>query len=861
MRRIVTLIGIFIGSMSFAANEPRVVRFGGSPMPPLVQPSTSGQLEGVIPPLIAKIAEQHNWQVEWIMDNWSMQLDRLRQQKIDVMTGIGYSDARGREFDFSEQSVLNVWGQLYTQPNISAKNFLDLDQRKIAVLRNGISGIRFAELCRKFGVDCIIKPMNSYDDVFRAIDDKKVAAGVVNSLYGYVYENQYNVARSDVMFNPFPVLFATKKGQNKELLNAIDQTLSEWKKDNNSVYYSITDQWVNRQTSTEFPQWLTYTLVALATILLVTLLMIFLLRREVQRRTQELSLSEAQLKQIINLVPHAIFATDATGKVILANLATTRVFNLTTQELRQSTRAQLMHQQPYLEGLLGDDEKVMGRQVGNVNQEVEVCKKFGDSRFFQLAKVPFVRKKSHIPAVVSVAVDITEQKLTTERIEHLAKHDELTDLPNRSLLMDRLAQAMALSKRHHRIGAVVFVDLDLFKNVNDTLGHSVGDVLLQVTAARIRKHCRESDTVARFGGDEYVVLLSELGETFEEAKTNALLIARKIRKEVIKETIIGRHEISISISQGIVFFPYDAEEGDEAIKRADLAMYHAKSMGRNKIVIFHQSMEESIKRKEKLKVELRQAINQKDLFLVYQPQFDTRTNSFRGCEALVRWDHRQEHIIFPLEFIPIAEESGSIIDLGEYVLNEACEQAMQWRDQFKQDFYVTINLSAKQIAHKSLIPYIDKMIKRTGIPVELIELEVTESMLMMDMDRAVEVLSILKAKGIKISLDDFGTGYSSLSYLKKLPLDKLKIDKSFVNDIPGDKDSEAIAKTIISMANQLGLEVVAEGIENARQVKFFTEHGCYLFQGHYFSPPCRAKELIKQFDNIIPFDKSSLQSS
>ncbi len=841
--------------MSSLQAEPRIVRIGAAPMPPLAFVDEQGEVNGVIVQVVESIAERNNWQVEWVMDSWANQLARLERGEIDLMGAIGYSEERAQRFDFSDESVLSVWGQLYVQPGLSVNNFLQLDGRRIAVLKDGISGQRFAQLCSRFAVNCILLPKNSYREVFESINSKEVAGGVVNSHYGFVVESNYDVVRSDIMFDPFPVLFATKKNLNADLLATIDESLNLWKADSSSVYYDITNQWIAQTQKNVFPAWVKYTLLGLTGASLFGFLMVLILRREVRRRTQALSLSEAQLKQIINLVPHAIFATDATGKIILANKATNEVFDRTSAELKKVTRAELMRQEPNLVPLLGDDEKIMGRQTGDVAQEIEVELNEIDSKTYQITKVPFVRRASHIPAVVSVAVDITESKRSSERIEHLAKHDGLTDLPNRTLLMDRLNQSLALSKRHGRVGAVLFIDLDLFKNVNDTLGHSVGDVLLQVTAARIKKHCRESDTVARFGGDEFVVLLNELGDSLEEAKVNALNIAKKIRREVIQEAFVDKHELSVSVSQGIVFFPYDAKKGDSVIKRADMAMYHAKNMGRNKIVIFHYSMEEIIRRKERLKLDLKQAIKRNDIFLVYQPQFDTRNNRFLGVEALARWSHEQEHIIFPLEFIPIAEESGSILELGQMLLRQACEQVMQWREQFGVSLYVTVNLSARQIASKGLVKYIEDLIRTLNFPVELLELEVTESMLMDDMDNAVAVLGELKSKGIKISLDDFGTGYSSLSYLKKLPLDKLKIDKSFVNDIPGDSDSETIARTIISMANQLGLEVVAEGVENKPQVEFFKANGCYLFQGYYFSPPCRSDELANKLSNIIPFDK------
>ncbi|NVJ51695.1 MAG: EAL domain-containing protein [Gammaproteobacteria bacterium] len=833
-----------------SAQPQRIVRMGGAPMPPLVFVDHEGEVAGIIPQLVDEMAAEHNWQVEWIIDSWANQLDRLDRGEIDIMSAIGYSEKRAFSFDFSSQSVLSVWGQVYTHPSFKMANFLQVDGRTVGVLNNGISGLRFIELCNRFGVNCLIRHYDSYDEVFAAIENGEVMAGVVNSHYGFVVESKFNVSRSDVMFNPFPVLFASRKGQNADLLGQIDVSLRAWKSDDQSIYYQIANSWT-RQDNQAFPQWLEYTLYGLSGVVTFALLLVFVLRREVNRQTRQLELSEAQLKQIIDIVPHAIFASDASGKIVLANLESTRVFNRTFKELNTLTRTEIMQQQPYLETLLSEDEKIMGLQQREYSHETKIELPDGQVSYYQLAKVPFIRKRSNTPAVVSVAIDITEERFASEQMEHMARHDDLTGLPNRTFLVDRLEQSLLLAKRHKRYGAVIFVDLDLFKNINDTLGHTVGDALLQATALRLKKYCRESDTVSRFGGDEFVILLTEIGDSYEQAKLNAKNICEKIRAEVIKEVSIGGHELSISISQGLVFFPFDAENTEQIIKRADLAMYHAKLLGRNKIVTFHPSMEQRINRKEKIKTELKQALKNDQLSVVYQPQFNVKTNSFEGAEALLRWRHPVEDSITPMEFIPLAEETDTIIALGEYVIREACMQLDRWRKMVENRFYITVNLSARQIAYENLVPFIDNILAKTAFDYSQLELEVTESLLMVDMDRAVKVLRKLKDKGIRISLDDFGTGYSSLSYLKKLPLDKLKIDKSFVNDIPGDHDSETIARTIISMASELGLEVVAEGVETKEQVDFFCEQGCYLFQGYYFSEPCDSAELNRRFFSVI----------
>ncbi len=830
-------------SSLWASERKRVIKIGSASSPPLVFLDERGRVDGIIPQLFAEIAKENNWEVEWSIEAWAMQLERLKSGDLDLMGSIGYSTERAEFFDFNEESILTVWGQVYMERDAKLNNFLSLDGKKVAVLNNGISGLRFAELCQQFSVNCQIVAEESYQKVFEAIDNGKVDAGVVNSHYGMVFEKYYRIERSEIMFNPFAVLFATKRGDNLDVLAAIDRSLRAWKLNKNSVYFSITKGWLEQKSELEMPVWMRYTLWGLSLTLILLFGVTYFLRSEVKRRTKELSLSEAQLRQVINIVPHAIFATDAQGQFIMSNLESTRVFNRSAQQLKLVTRSELMKQQPHLAELLSDDALLMGNKSGTFNHIIEVQQRFGELRYYQMSKVSFVRKQSQLPAVVTVAVDVTEQKESIAKIEYLAKHDELTNLPNRSLLVDRLTQSINMCVRYNRNAALIFIDLDLFKNINDTIGHAVGDVLLQVTASRLKKHCRDSDTVARFGGDEFVILLSELSDDLETATQEASNITRKIREEVIKEAQIGKHAISVTVSQGVVMVPSDADKSDKALQRADLAMYRAKAAGRNKVVFFSPEMEQSIKRKERLKADLRRAIRNEELFVMYQPQVDIHANKIIGTEALVRWRCKDQGLIYPLEFIPVAEESGAIIEIGEFVLKEACFAAEKWHQQFDQEQYVTVNLSAQQIAHKHFIKSVDEVLEQFLLPHHLLEFEVTESMLMVDLDRAIKLLSSLRDRGIKVSLDDFGTGYSSLSYLKKLPLDKLKIDKSFVKDIPGDKDSETIAKSIISMASNLGMKVVAEGVETEQQLNFFKEHHCHIIQGYYFSEPLEYKDI------------------
>ncbi len=452
---------------------------------------------------------------------------------------------------------------------------------------------------------------------------------------------------------------------------------------------------------------------------------------------------------------------------------------------------------------------------------------------------------------IVVVRDITIRKQAQERIEFLALHDPLTQLPNRTYLKDRLAQVLALARRHGRKAAVLFIDLDNFKTVNDSLGHHAGDELLCEMARRLSTALREADMVSRLGGDEFLVVLADIG-----TRAQAAAVADKLLGLVNEVVVIEGHRLSVSPSIGIGMFPDDGETADELIHHADAAMYHAKDSGRGNYQFFTPAMSQHAFEALHMEGQLRDALARHEFVLHYQPQLSFADGRLVGVEALVRWQHPTRGLLAPRAFVPFAEARGLIAGIDQWVLREACRQLKAWQDAGWPLVPVAVNLSAIEFGQRDLLQHITASLQASGLAPQYLEIELTESVLMDPGGNALDTLSALKALGVSLSIDDFGTGYSSLAYLKRYPIDKLKIDRSFVCDIPGDSDDVAITTAIVQMARSLKLLTVAEGVETPGQADLLRRLGCDEYQGYLISRPVSAAELqawlARRADNGIP---------
>jgi len=448
--------------------------------------------------------------------------------------------------------------------------------------------------------------------------------------------------------------------------------------------------------------------------------------------------------------------------------------------------------------------------------------------------------------------DISARKAAENRVQFLAYHDALTGLPNLSLLHDRLRQALARARREKSSLALLYVDLDGFKLINDTLGHSFGDLLLQEVAQRLKQWVREQDTVARIGGDEFLILLTSAKEASDVAAA-----AERMAHTISNDLVIQGRALTLSCSIGICIFPEHGSDVDTLIKNADAAMYSAKENGRNGFRFFTDDMNAQVTERLTLENSLRAALGKNELFLLYQPQMEIATGRITGFEALIRWQHAELGFVPPEKFIRVAENCGLIKPIGEWVLRTACQQARKWQDEGLCALPIAVNVSAVQFRQPGFQELIRRVLEETGLDPRYLELEVTEGLLLSHADMTSNVLRDLKVMGVKLAIDDFGTGYSSLSYLKRFPFSKLKIDRSFIRDVAVNSDDEAIAIAIISMAKSLGLKAIAEGVENDAQVSFLRKYGCDELQGYYFSRPLKGDDVPKMLREM-PREKISL---
>ena len=563
----------------------------------------------------------------------------------------------------------------------------------------------------------------------------------------------------------------------------------------------------------------------------VTTVLVARVRNLLQRKR-----AEAQLRLAAHVFEHsgeAILITDGKNRITEANPAFTRMTGYTLDEVR------------------GQDPRILSSGRTSREEYAEMWQAIHQNGFWQgemwdrckngavypkLMTISVVRNpQGDIDFFISSFADLSEQKANEEKIRHLAHHDALTGLPNRMHLQISLEQSLATARRDHAEVALMFIDLDRFKIINDTLGHNIGDGLLVEVARRLRDSVRDSDLVARLGGDEFVVALNDC-----DTANAAAHIAEKILANLAQPYQIEGNPLHTTPSIGISIYPHDGGDLDTLMKNADTAMYHAKAVGRNNFQFFSEGMNKSTNDRLMLENSLHQALQRDEFTVHYQPQADMRSGRLVGAEALIRWQHPERGMVSPLQFIPLAEENGMILAIGTWVLREVCRQIKAWREQGLNGLRFAVNLSPRQFRHEKLVDDILAILAEFEVPAAALELEITESSVMDNPDAAVLQLKKLNQHGLSIAIDDFGTGYSSLNYLKRFPVSKLKIDRSFVMDIPGDANDTAIAIAVIQLAKSLGLNVVAEGVETAEQQQFLEEQGCDFLQGYRYSKPLDA---------------------
>lgn len=559
-----------------------------------------------------------------------------------------------------------------------------------------------------------------------------------------------------------------------------------------------------------------------------------------KRRAVELALrkSEEHLRQIIDSLPVMIGARNREGYYLFANKALAETLGFSQEQMRN------VHVRQLLKNSVLDVEQVLTNDLRVIRdgEDIDVIEESfigadGTQLFLQTHMMPLAYYDEVVSLVVSV--DITERKNAQAKMEYMAHHDALTALPNRLQLVGRLDNEIRRAERHGYYGAVLFIDLDKFKNINDSLGHPVGDKVLQEVAQRLVQGVRDEDMVARLSGDEFVVVLSVLDPNREVAALKAGEISEKLRGLISHPFYQEEMELRITCSVGVVVYPEKGNGVHELLRYADTAMYQVKEKGRDAIEFFNEDMADKVSRQLVMEGDLHRALENNQFELHYQPKVDVTTGDIIGAEALLRWHHPERGVVSPFEFIPVLEASGLIVEVGQWVVEQACQQLERWQKSglWRTGMRLSINISPRQFRRDMFASDIIATLERYHIPRHSLDMEVTEGIVIQRVDEAIETMSLLAAHGISFSLDDFGTGYSSISYLKRLPVSALKIDKSFVRDIIDDRSDRVLVETIVTMGRLLDLEVIAEGVEELQQLQLLRDYGCHSYQGFYFSKP------------------------
>jgi len=563
--------------------------------------------------------------------------------------------------------------------------------------------------------------------------------------------------------------------------------------------------------------------------------------RDLSERKQSkeaLGQSEASFKALAEESPNMIYI-NTRGRVVFANKACEEQIGYKRQEIYADDFDFMCTVAPESRDLIR--QKFLQHQKGEEIAPYEYKVLTRDQKVLTVIHASRLIEFNGEKSILGIITDITERTRIEQQLQYMAHHDALTELPNRVLFMDRLSQSLAHADRHNRLVAVLFMDLDRFKLINDTMGHDFGDRALQALAGRLNECVRAGDTVARLGGDEFAVVLEDIASA-----DDVVHIARKILSVLSQSFLLDEREFFITTSIGISLFPMDGKDTQTLLKHADIAMYRSKDQGRNTYQFYSSDM--SAKTFERLSMEtnLRHALEREEFVLYYQPQLDLLSRRVIGVEALLRWQHPDLGLIMPNEFISILEDTGLIVPVGEWVLRNACLQARAWNDGELKPLRMAVNLSSRQFNEPKFVGMLERILEDTGLKSSLLELEITESILMQDVGTTVSTLNAIHDMGVRLAVDDFGTGYSSLSYLKRFPIDTLKIDQSFIHDIDQDPDDATLVEAIIALGRALRLNIIAEGVESEVQADFLKIHNCDCIQGYLFNSPQAAQDLEKR---------------
>ncbi len=781
-----------VASLLFAAptqGMPREVRVGVYQNEPKIFMSPRDQPTGILGDLLVEIGKREGWVLRAVPCEWQACLNALQAGDIDLMPDVAYTEQRARLFDMHRIPSLLSWSQLYKHGGGQINSMLDLKGKRVAVLAGSVQQDYLKGVLTGFGVQAELVAARAADAV------------AANRFFGDLQGATYGLNATPIMFQPSQLFYATGKGRNADLLTAIDRSLGEWQPQPDSPYFQVLKRWMEVRAPSSFPVYVWWGLGALVALLALALAAGALLRREVAVKTRHLRASEDTLATILNSVDAYIYIKGPDFCYQYANRKVCDLFGRPLAEVVGKADNEFFDDATAAK-LRINDMRVLVQGERVEEEEINQSRDGSQTQTYISVKLPLRHADGRIYALCGISTDISKQKKAEAAIHQLAFYDPLTQLPNRRFLMEQVQQTLAASERGKQGGAMLFIDVDNFKDLNDTVGHDMGDQLLCQVAARLRACTRAQDTLARLGGDEFVVMLQTLSPRPDEAAQQARNAAAKILQTIAEPYQLGTQLHQTSVSIGIAMFSDQHSSRDELLKQADLAMYQAKTDGRNTLRFFNPDMQAQVTARTALEADLHRAMAASEFLLYYQPQVNAN-GLWLGVEALVRWQHPQRGLVPP-------------------------------------HLSIAVNVSARQFHQADFVQDVQQALRASGANPQRLALELTESQLLDDVDSVVVKMTALKAMGVRFSLDDFGTGYSSLSMLKRLPLDQLKIDQSFVRDVLTDPQDASIIKAIVTLGASLELQVIAEGVETMAQRDALMALGCQKFQGYLFGRPAPA---------------------
>jgi diguanylate cyclase (GGDEF)-like protein/PAS domain S-box-containing protein len=844
------LLSLDTVSGNYTASPP--IKVGLEQNPPLSFINGQGKADGILIDLLKYVADKEGWQLEYIPNSFDKCLESLKNEEIDLMATIAYTKERAELYDFNGVNVVANWGQLYLPKSSSVQSYFDLAGKQIAVASQDSHQQTFRTMMEQFGIKAHYLPVENFEVIFQMLANKQIDAGVVGRFYALQNEGRFqDIKPSQIIFNPIEVHYAAPKGKHHDLLATIDKHLQLLQADKSSFYFQSLERWLGLMSNKGLPRWVSIITFVCASLVIILCIFNVTLRYRIKNRTRHLELeiqerakaeeaahaSEHRYRELVENANCIILRMNCDGTVSFFNEFAEHFFGFSQEEIigRHVIGTIVPERDSANRDLRQMIKQICLNPEAFVGNENENIRKNGQRVWISWNNKPLTSLTGELESILSIGQDITYRKKYEAQLLHLASHDALTNLPNRTLLCDRIAQSILNAERQKQGLAILLLDLDNFKMVNDTIGHPKGDLLLKAVSLRLQSLLGQVDTVARLGGDEFVIVRNDFIDNKDTAR-----LAEEIIRLFTSPFAIDGHEIFVSISMGIALYPNDGHTVDILLRYADVAMYHAKNQGKNNYQFFTHNINQYLHKRMEIENQLRRALERDEFQLYYQPQIDTDLRAISGMEALLRWQPTDAELVLPADFISILEETGMIVPVGEWILRTACLQAKAWIDSGWPPFIMSINISARQFQQPDLDMKIIHILQETGLSPQLLCLELTESVIMQNIEEVIRKMHRLRDVGVRLSIDDFGTGYSSLSYLQRMPINQLKIDRSFISNTLSFENNNIIVDTILNMARCLNMETIAEGVETELQLNSLIGQNCNQIQGYYFSKPLPA---------------------